>query len=300
MCEEYRLEYRRKVAETPRIRLEYIRGTPHRFGWHAAAELMAAAVGSVTVYADGRAHVLEQGDLLLLGPNCGHFYHPLRPESRAYILEASALFLSDWCLPIPPNRAWFFRGTPDILHSLERVAGHLRAGEELDLLACEATTALLFIDLVKQLHAESDSKSTVDPHRKTPEAGSGRVQGHKNKPDPPTSRNPLIDAATRYIEAHYAEPILLSDISKAAGCSKTYLSSLFKQQTGISPSDCVTRHRLRCAVDCMASPAQSILDIALRCGFPDSRSLVRTMKTYCGMTPAQYRALLMQVERHKI
>ena len=43
-----------------------IRGGNYQFCWHRAMEVMLIMKGTADVYADGKQHVLQQGDLCLL------------------------------------------------------------------------------------------------------------------------------------------------------------------------------------------------------------------------------------------
>jgi len=271
--EEQILEYTPPAACAPLLRMEWISGSPHRFGWHATVELMAAIAGDVTLYAGGQRYTLCEGDLLLIGPNCGHFYHPLRKESRALILEVGASFLDRRHLPTLPNEAVLLcdsAGQEDLHQMLSAIGRYVYEGGELNCLAAEATTILLFVEIARIL-ASSGRGDTVM-----------RTQVSQ-------AENPLIESAISYIEHHCCGELALEDIASFAGCSKTYLSSLFKRKTGLSPSDYIARLRVRRAVDLLGSSKKSITDIALECGFPDNRSLANATKKYCGMTPQEYR-----------
>lgn|GEM_PF-3857000 len=302
MLEERCIEYIPQGSTAVRIRQELISGSPHRFGWHATVELMSVIAGEVTIYADGTRYSLAEGDALWIGPNCGHFYHPLRADSRALITEVDPGFLSGWQIPVRPNSAFKVevsadrplrkeaanRNNPDewlplpdaagfdpqsvsaeLWNRLREVNRHLVNGSALSFRAAEAATALLFIDI-------EQSRQVLDAASET------HVPGD----------NPIVASALRHVDAHYSGRILLSDIAREAGCSKTYLSTLFKQQTGISVRDHIARLRVRRAVDLIGSTADSLTDIALICGFPDNRSLTSAIKKYCGMTPQEYRILL--------
>ncbi len=101
--------------------------------------------------------------------------------------------------------------------------------------------------------------------------------------------DPLILQAASFIHDHYMQPITTGDIAAAVGFSPNYLSRRFRQSTGIGPHEYLVFVRLRHAALELISTPDSIITIALRCGFSDSNYFKDSFKKKFGVTPRAYR-----------
>jgi AraC family transcriptional regulator len=63
----------------------------------------------------------------------------------------------------------------------------------------------------------------------------------------------------------------------------------FERLTGVTPHQYILRARLRAAALGLASRADTILDIALQCGFGDLSNFNRAFRAEFGITPRAYR-----------
>lgn len=102
---------------------------------------------------------------------------------------------------------------------------------------------------------------------------------------------PVADAIL-YIEKNYAKEISLSSISKLAGLTPTYFSSLFKKETGVTLSNYLIRHRLNIAKQQLRNSRLSIQEIALSVGYPDVKYFSRLFKKQMNITPSEFRKLM--------
>lgn len=93
----------------------------------------------------------------------------------------------------------------------------------------------------------------------------------------------------QFVEEHYQEPILLSDVAKQNYFNPEYFSRYFKQKTGISFSQYLRQYRVQMARKLLIHSEQSILEIALENGFSDERGLIKAFRQQYGVTPLQYR-----------
>ena len=98
---------------------------------------------------------------------------------------------------------------------------------------------------------------------------------------------PIVSLALTYLSEHYRERLSLSDISKATGCSPSYLSRCFRLYTGAS----VYKHLLdlRISEACrLLRSGLSVSDTCFSVGFEDCSNFIRTFRRALGKTPLQY------------
>ena len=96
-----------------------------------------------------------------------------------------------------------------------------------------------------------------------------------------------------YIRKHYREKIYIDDIADSLGISTTYLSRLFKQDTGVTFQEFVNQVRVARAAELLAYTDMSLNDIAVYVHFPSQSYFGKVFKQYRNITPKGYR------DRHK-
>ena len=92
-----------------------------------------------------------------------------------------------------------------------------------------------------------------------------------------------------YIEEHYAENFSLSDLAASEELSVPYLSNFFEKNMGVKFSQYYTSIKLNHALSDLLSSTDSIETVAIRNGFTESHSFVRSFKKQFGMLPSAYR-----------
>ncbi len=92
-----------------------------------------------------------------------------------------------------------------------------------------------------------------------------------------------------YINNHYMEDLSLKAIALNEHISYYYLSRMFKEITSISFREYLTTIRLKKAQEELEKSKESLLNIALRNGFSNSKSFFEAFRKSYGMTPGEYR-----------
>ena len=98
-----------------------------------------------------------------------------------------------------------------------------------------------------------------------------------------------ITEIVHYIERNYEQPITLEEVADQAHLSPTYLSRYFKQKVGIGFSRFLMNTRLKHSVKSLVYTNDSISQIALKNGFPNTKSFTNLFKELYGVTPHEYR-----------
>lgn len=92
-----------------------------------------------------------------------------------------------------------------------------------------------------------------------------------------------------YINEHLDQDIKLADLAQLLGVSQFHFSHIFKQSIGISPYQYLLQQRIERAKQLLKQSDQSIMDIALMCGFNSHSHLSKQFRQSTGMTPKAYR-----------
>ena len=100
-----------------------------------------------------------------------------------------------------------------------------------------------------------------------------------------------IMQAMVYIEGHYNQKILASNLAQKIHVGRTTLMTNFKKYTGLTLNQYITHCRIKKAV-ALLEEGKTEYDVAENCGFADTGGLIRSFKSFFGMTPRQYLANL--------
>ncbi len=99
-----------------------------------------------------------------------------------------------------------------------------------------------------------------------------------------------VGRVKRYLREHLANPALtLGDAAAAAFLSPNYLTHLLRKETGSTFSELVSGRRLRMARVHLMHGTESLLQIALACGYTDEAYFSRCFRKAYGMPPGTFR-----------
>ena len=100
-----------------------------------------------------------------------------------------------------------------------------------------------------------------------------------------------ISACKEYIYSHLKERITIEDLADELGVSASYLSRLFKKETGDSVSAYIRRQKIDMAKNLLQYIEYSMIEIANRLSFSSQSHFIQQFREYTGMTPKKYRDL---------
>ena len=92
------------------------------------------------------------------------------------------------------------------------------------------------------------------------------------------------------IESDLAGDLSLKTLAEAQGINASYLSSLFKKETGKTVTDYVNEKRLQQAARLLATTRLQVQTVALHCGIQDVNYFSKMFKKHLGKTPKAYRS----------
>jgi len=101
--------------------------------------------------------------------------------------------------------------------------------------------------------------------------------------------SPIIRNAINYIELNLNSPLSLSILANELNVSSPYLSSIFKQERGITITDFINKERIHTSLKLLSTTNEQIQDIAFYVGIHDINYFTKIFKKEIGVTPRDYR-----------
>ena len=113
----------------------------------------------------------------------------------------------------------------------------------------------------------------------------GRVREGLNAP----RGSSYVERCRDYIRKHYRDKIYLEDIAQALDLSPSYLSRLYRRETGGCIQDAINEERVYRASNLLRYSDMSLTQIAHYVGFPSQSYMGKIFKKWKNMTPMAYR-----------
>ncbi len=254
---------------------------PH---WHEEMEIVYSFVGKAVYQIDGETYFFQPGRMLIANSESIHSIVPDNGPDHAELLSMvlllSAPFLEE---NLPDFHSIRFVNTEEpvcneIAEIMEQLSEFVRWSEhgEFDQLYAKGLILQLLYLLCRD---RSIQRSEVDSPRGI-------------------RRSERLKSVLKFVEEHYTEPILLSDVAKQNYFNPEYFSRYFKQQTGISFTQYLRQYRVQMARKQLLRSDQSVLQIALENGFSDERGLIKAFRQQYGITPLQYRKKILSPDTY--
>ena len=116
---------------------------------------------------------------------------------------------------------------------------------------------------------------------------------HDASPPGEARRIDYVRKATDFFRMYYARPIGIAAAAAHVGLDRSYLSQIFKKETGVNPRDFLIGLRLEKACQFMGNPKLSIADIARSVGYEDPLRFSKLFHKHRGLSPRAYRQALL-------
>lgn len=98
-----------------------------------------------------------------------------------------------------------------------------------------------------------------------------------------------INDCKEYIYSHIKERITIENLAEEFGVSASYLSRLFKKETGVSVSEYIREQKIAIAKNLLRFSDYSMIEIANRLAFSSQSHFIQQFRESVGMTPKKYR-----------
>jgi len=255
------------------------------YHWHQGCELLYVHEGAGHVFVDRHSYDIRGGMLFYFQPFQLHNVRVrLEDESSSYVrtvfhfdpvalepyirpyAELHRLYVSLWKgrLPVQAfdlmDRSAYADGLIDAAELSYRQ--HARAATNVE------TSALYLLQLLACIRIDHDVEQ-AQPALRRPERYSETIM--------------------QWLESHYAEPFDLDRLAEELHLSKSYVSRIFKQETGSSITDYLMARRIKEACRLLQTSTLSVERIGIEVGLPNASYFVQLFKRMIGMTPRRYR-----------
>jgi len=231
---------------------------------HEPLELTYVDKGALHSVADGRDILLEQGDLVIYGPNQWHMQYADVDMSPSYITvtfdfagESPAELL---------NRK--FTIPQSAVPLLQRM---LRELDRMDSFSANMVICLMQMLLLELLR---DQVAPAGTKLRTTNAVN--------------SENEIIRRAQQFISEHVREKLTVPLVARHVDVSPSYLTALFRKNLQISPGEYVRRIKLQESKQMIREDNMNFTEIAAALQYSTVHHFSRQFKDKFGITPTEY------------
>lgn len=103
-------------------------------------------------------------------------------------------------------------------------------------------------------------------------------------------REQVISKAFRIVKEHYAQDLSLQMLAEELNMNSSYVSLIFKEETGDTFINYVTKCRVDKAKELLSSTELTLVQIAREVGYANAQHLIRVFKKLENCTPGEYRS----------
>lgn len=115
---------------------------------------------------------------------------------------------------------------------------------------------------------------------------------------PKVDVNTYVSHMMNYINHHIDENITVQDVADYVKLARSYATTMFTKEVGMTPKDYIQNCRLTKARNLLESSSLTIAEIAYSCGYAKSESLVKAFSKRYDISPGDYRKKLAAKGRH--
>ncbi len=116
-----------------------------------------------------------------------------------------------------------------------------------------------------------------------------RCAGDCKLPAERASEVRLVDEVLSWLEKNFRSDVNVDRIVCYMGYSRSRTFELFKERTGLTPANWITRRRIKEACDMLEGTDATAACVALACGFASPRHFNYVFRRQTGLTPSQWR-----------
>ena len=226
-------------------------------------ELTYVDQGSLHSVADGKDTLLQQGELMVYGPNQWHMQYADMDVAPRYL--TISFNLQGHAIPALINRK--FKVTQKSATLLQQL---LIERDRMDSYSIDMITSLLNALLLVILRYEDAPETKLK--------ASNSIH----------SENEIIRRAQQYIGTHICEKLSVPLVARMVDVSPSYLTALFHKNLQISPGEYIRRIKLQESKQMIREANLNFTEIAAALQYSTVHHFSRQFKEKFGITPTEY------------
>ncbi len=255
------------------------------YHWHQGCEYLFVHEGEGHVFVERQSYAIQRGMLFCFQPfqlhNVRIHLENLDARYVRTLLHFDPVALEPFMRPYPEHHRLFlslWKGrSPIQAFDLSDQAGYIEEvvdaaersyRQEIQPTAAIETCAVYLLQLLGSMRGLAGARE-------------GLENGHR-----PVRYS---EAIMEWLEMHYAEPFDLERLAGDLHLSSSYVSRVFRQETGSSITDYLTARRMKEACRHLQISMLSIEAIGAQVGLTNPSYFVQLFKRVVGMTPRRYR-----------
>ncbi len=229
--------------------------------------------GDLAYFVDGKIFTITKGDLIVIPPNTMHksIAHEHTKRTRLLISLHNG-FLDGFdkrttLLPLPSAGVFHLGKKTRLQELIELLFSEYQEGKNPLMIK-----AMLFEFLI--LLSREESVEGVAEERVPFSASVGEI--------------------LHFISDEYATDITLSSVAERFYMHPSYLSRIFKKNTGFHFSEYISKYRVQKAVELFAETDKNVTEVAMATGFNSSNHFCKTFKKIMGCSPLSYKKQILK------
>ncbi len=252
---------------------------------HDFWEMVYVDSGMVEVTSDGKPLILKQGEIIFHKPNEFH-------TIRSYDSSPNIFVISFVCKSAAMR---FFENYTDAVskHLKPLLAGIIHEAENTYYIPKNDTSPIkLELKPTAKVGGEQLIQLYLEQFLITLLRDVSEKQEISFLPTKESVETQLVSQIKQFIRSKAAEKVKVEDICNTFGYSKSYLSLLFKEQTGYPLSQYHTRCQIEEAKKMIRQNRYNISQISDLLGFDNPQYFARVFKRVTALTPTEFRRSL--------
>ena len=230
---------------------------------HPMLELTYVDQGSLHSVVDGVDTLLEQGDMMIYGPDQWHVQYADMGIAPRFVTVS---FDADGC-DLSRIIGHKFRAPQKAVALIQQM---LQEQERMDSYSTDMILSLLTQTLLTLLRESGDKQEKLK-------------MSHSLH-----SENEIISRAQQYISTHIRQKLSVPLVAQNADVSASYLTSLFHKHLQISPGEYIRRVKLQESKQMIREDSMNFTQIAAALQYSTIHHFSRQFKENFGITPTEY------------
>ena len=247
--------------------------------FHSAVEVILPLKGEVLVTAEEAYHV-QAGEVIIIPAGCSHSLHMGEGSERELLLyEMNGVFtLKEF----------------SALRQMMQTPVHLT----LEHPSCEQVRGIFFE--IIQVHRSGSMLRNMHNYALLLEIyailgeeylSTSATAAERNSLQRQLSGEDAFNRALDHLNKNYMDDMTLDSLAAYAGFSRYTLSRMFRQHTGLTFTQYLSKRRVDMAMELLAGTKLPVTQVALQCGFNSIATFNRVFREVKGCTPTQYRVI---------